>query len=121
MSHFIDLGVNDGLKTPLIKSTYSAAAPVVQLLWHLDETITQAIQRAKALSLQLGNSLLLKRKAFTDFGKRALTKEIQVNPDTFQQMAIQLAYQRLHHKAGTLKKSNKILQMHEVFPRSTDV
>ena len=108
MSHFIDLGVNDHLKcNPTADSekllTYSEAEGVVtELPWQLDDTIIQCIQTAKAMSLQLGNSLLLKRKAFTDFGKKALTKEVQVNPDTFLQMSIQLAFQRLHHKAGEL-------------------
>ena len=117
MSHFIDLGVNDDhLKTDLEKPTpYFEAEVVTELPWQLDDTIIQCIQTAKAISLDLGNSLLLKRKAFTDFGKKALTKEVKVNPDTFLQMAIQLAFQRLHHKAGELdvvkRVSKQVLDM----------
>lgn len=35
--------------------------------------------------------------AFTSFGKAAIKKR-KLHPDTFVQLALQLAYYRLHHK-----------------------
>ena len=98
MSHFIDLGVNDHQPVPErpINSSDTTSS-VFKLTWKLDEIILERIQAAKRLSLDYGNSLLFKRTAFSDFGKNAL-KSIQVNPDTFVQVAIQLAYIRLHGK-----------------------
>ena len=41
----------------------------------------------------------MKRKRFPEFGKSAIQKA-KVNPDTFAQVAIQVAYYRLHKKSG---------------------
>ena len=51
------------------------------------------------LCKQVGNQLILKRTIFEDFGKDALVAA-KVNPDTFVQMCIQLAYIKLHKKPG---------------------
>lgn len=40
--------------------------------------------------------------AFTAFGKAAI-KQKKLHPDTFVQLAMQLAYQRVHKKCGLVK------------------
>ena len=69
------------------------------LEWKLDEHLKDKIQEAKTTSMEIGKLLVLKRKPFNLFGKTDLVR-IRVNPDTFVQMAIQLAYMRLHKKSG---------------------
>ena len=98
MSHFINLGLND------TNGVWPGNEPIVELQykrisWFLDEEILEQIEKASLLSKQLGNQLLLKRSFFTEFGKEALVTA-KVNPDTFVQMCIQLAYIRLHKKPG---------------------
>ena len=95
MSHFIDLGVNDHQVFSEVFSKDDTS--FFRLPWDLDEVILERIQAAKHRSLGYGSSLVLKRTAFSQFGKKAL-KGLEVNPDTFVQMAIQLAYMRLHGK-----------------------
>ena len=95
MSHFIDLGVNDHQAFTEVDSKVETS--FTRLPWDLDEVILKRIQDAKNQSLDYGKSLVLKRTAFSEFGKTAL-KGLDVNPDTFVQMAIQLSYIRLHGK-----------------------
>ena len=69
------------------------------LRWKLDQNMLEKIHEAKSTSQQMCKSLVLTRKPFLPFGKNGLVR-INVNPDTFVQMAIQLAYIRLHKKPG---------------------
>jgi carnitine O-octanoyltransferase len=71
------------------------------LRWKLDQNMLEKIHEAKSTRQQMCNSLVLTRKPFLPFGKNGLVR-INVNPDTFVQMAIQLAYIRLHKKPGIL-------------------
>lgn len=99
MSHFIDLGVNDNPN--FAEDSYDSSDDnFTRLEWLLDDSLIKAINEARLVSLEMGKKLVLKRKAFMNFGKSRIT-ELRVNPDTFVQMAIQLAYIRLHKKPGT--------------------
>ena len=69
------------------------------LKWKLDGGLMARIHEAKSTSLKICKNLVVKREAFISFGKTELVR-INVNPDTFVQMAIQLAYIRLHKKPG---------------------
>ena len=73
----------------------------ILLKWNLDQNLLGKIMEAKSTSIRISKDLVLKRKSFNSFGKAGLVR-IKVNPDTFVQMAIQLAYIRLHKKAGNL-------------------
>ena len=97
MSHFIDLGINDFYE-PESQSSESEEY-FTYLDWKLDNGLLDSINEAKADSMSLCKNLVLKREAFTGFGKTAITN-VKANPDTFVQMAIQLAYMRLHKKPG---------------------
>lgn len=103
MSHFIDLGVTDNAHipfAPIDNETNDQSFQVIK--WKLDGAILNRIVEAKATALEVGKQLVIKRKPFNAFGKSGITK-IKVNPDTFVQMAIQLAYIRLHGKPGIFR------------------
>lgn len=51
--------------------------------------------------------------AFTAFGKAAI-KEKKLHPDTFVQLAMQLAYYRMHKRYGLVKNVTMPLLMFEV-------
>ena len=95
---FIDIGVSDKVKYPTDVSL-DKNDDFTLLEWKLDAKMIDKIQEAKATSIEIGKLLVLKRKSFNLFGKTDLVR-IRVNPDTFVQMAIQLAYMRLHKKSG---------------------
>ena len=99
MSHFIDLGVTDD---PGYEGVCDNEIDEIQCLkWNLDSNLLKAIDRAKSTSVEMGKNLLVKRKPFAVFGKVQLTQR-KVNPDTFVQMALQLAYMRLHKRPGDI-------------------
>ena len=106
ISLFIDLGVTDthGVWPNTIRKDIDL--PYERLSWNLDADMLTNIERAKVSAEKLCNTLMLKRTSFDSFGKDAIVK-LKVNPDTFVQMCIQLAYFRLHKKPGTplLRKS----------------
>lgn len=104
MSHFIDLGVTDNAHAPFapIDGETIGQDEFKLLEWTLDDSCLDDIARAKATALEVGKQLVIKRKPFIEFGKSGITK-YKVNPDTFVQMALQLAYMRLHQKPGNEK------------------
>ena len=95
---FIDIGISDKVKYQT-DVTLDENDNFTLLEWKLDAKLIDKIQEAKATSIEIGKLLVLKRKPFNLFGKTDLVR-IRVNPDTFVQMAIQLAYMRLHNKSG---------------------
>ncbi|XP_063093230.1 peroxisomal carnitine O-octanoyltransferase isoform X3 [Cavia porcellus] len=77
-----------------------------ELLFTVDEKILNDIKQAKAqflqepkMSTQMASDLQIVAPAFTSFGKK-LTKKHSLHPDTFIQLALQLAYYRLHGRPG---------------------
>ncbi len=75
------------------------------LNWKLDSRLKNSIDEAKENAVKLSVDIVLKRKPFRGFGKVEIQK-LKVNPDTFVQMALQLAYYRLHKKPGFEFDSN---------------
>ncbi|EHA97328.1 Peroxisomal carnitine O-octanoyltransferase [Heterocephalus glaber] len=73
-----------------------------ELVFTVDEKILNDIKQAKAQFLQEASDLQVVAPAFTSFGKR-LTKKHSLHPDTFIQLALQLAYYRLHGRSGTVR------------------
>jgi carnitine O-acetyltransferase len=65
----------------------------------LDSRLKSAIDSAKRSASVLTTDIVLKRRPFKKFGKSEIQK-LKVSPDTFVQMALQLAYYRLHKKPG---------------------
>ena len=106
ISLFIDLGVTDTHGVWPNTTQKDIDLPYERLSWKLDADMLANIERAKVSAEKLCNTLMLKRTSFDSFGKDAIVK-LKVNPDTFVQMCIQLAYFRLHKRPGTplLRKS----------------
>ncbi|KAM6201358.1 peroxisomal carnitine O-octanoyltransferase isoform 2-T2 [Rhynchocyon petersi] len=70
-----------------------------ELVFSIDEKIVNYIKEAKAQFLKQASDLEVVCYAFTSFGKK-LTKKKRLHPDTFVQLALQLAYYRLHGRPG---------------------
>lgn len=70
-----------------------------ELVFTVDEKALNDINHAKAQHLKQGSDLQTVGYAFTHFGKK-LTKKKMLHPDTFVQLALQLAYYRLHGRPG---------------------
>jgi hypothetical protein len=95
----VDLGISDGMDFPCEADILTEEDSFTLLKWKLDQNLLEKIHEAKSTSQKMCKSLVLARKPFLPFGKIGLVR-INVNPDTFVQMAIQLAYIRLHKKPG---------------------
>ncbi|XP_064614133.1 peroxisomal carnitine O-octanoyltransferase-like [Liolophura sinensis] len=80
-----------------------------ELVFVIDDVITDAISKAKLLNRSFADNLEVFNSTFTDFGK-SLLKSVKVHPDTCVQMALQLAYYRMYKKpaptyeTGTTRK-----------------
>uniref|UniRef100_A0A3Q3W6X4 Peroxisomal carnitine O-octanoyltransferase n=1 Tax=Mola mola TaxID=94237 RepID=A0A3Q3W6X4_MOLML len=72
--------------------------PPAELVFTVDEKIRRDIGHAKQQYLE--SDLQVVCYAFTAFGKAAI-KQRKLHPDTFVQLAMQLAYYRLHKKPGS--------------------
>lgn len=70
-----------------------------ELVFTVDEKVLNDINQAKAQHLKQASDLQIVAYAFTHFGKK-LTKKKMLHPDTFIQLALQLAYYRLHGRPG---------------------
>lgn len=70
-----------------------------ELVFTVDEKVVNDINHAKAQHLKQASDLQVVGYAFTHFGKK-LTKKMMLHPDTFVQLALQLAYYRLHGRPG---------------------
>ncbi|XP_058534087.1 peroxisomal carnitine O-octanoyltransferase [Ochotona princeps] len=70
-----------------------------ELVFTVDEKVLSDISQAKAQYLKEASHLQIVSRAFTSFGKK-LTKKKTLHPDTFVQLALQLAYYRLHGRPG---------------------
>ncbi|KAM5236783.1 peroxisomal carnitine O-octanoyltransferase [Ctenodactylus gundi] len=70
-----------------------------ELVFTVDKKILNAISQAKAQHLKEASDLQVAAHAFMSFGKM-LTKKNSLHPDTFVQLALQLAYYRLHGRPG---------------------
>ncbi|XP_007531987.1 peroxisomal carnitine O-octanoyltransferase isoform X1 [Erinaceus europaeus] len=70
-----------------------------ELVFTVDEKILNDIKQAKAQYFKQASDIQIVALAFTPFGKK-LTKKKNLHPDTFVQLALQLAYYRLHGRPG---------------------
>ncbi|VCW98939.1 unnamed protein product, partial [Gulo gulo] len=66
-----------------------------ELVFTVDDKILNDINQAKAQFLKQASDLQIVVYPFTSFGKN-LTKKKLLHPDTFIQLALQLAYYRLY-------------------------
>uniref|UniRef100_A0A8C1D0Y3 Peroxisomal carnitine O-octanoyltransferase n=1 Tax=Cyprinus carpio carpio TaxID=630221 RepID=A0A8C1D0Y3_CYPCA len=71
-----------------------------ELIFTVDERVKRDIALAKEQYTKSSQDLQLVSYAFTSFGKAAIKKR-KLHPDTFVQLALQLAYYRLHGKSGS--------------------
>ncbi|XP_054478461.1 peroxisomal carnitine O-octanoyltransferase [Anoplopoma fimbria] len=71
-----------------------------ELVFTVDEKVQSDIRHAKQQYLESTQDLQIVCYAFTAFGKAAI-KQNKLHPDTFVQLAMQLAYQRMHKRAGS--------------------
>lgn len=70
-----------------------------ELVFTVDDRVRRDISLAKDQYYKTTQDLQVVTYAFTSFGKAAIKKR-KLHPDTFVQLALQLAYYRLHHKVG---------------------
>nr|DBA25203.1 TPA: hypothetical protein GDO54_012759 [Pyxicephalus adspersus] len=70
-----------------------------ELVFTVDQKILDDIALAKAQYYTQASDLEVANYAFTSFGK-ALVKKKKLHPDTFVQLALQLAYYKLHGRPG---------------------
>ncbi|KAM5302946.1 peroxisomal carnitine O-octanoyltransferase isoform 1-T4 [Glossophaga mutica] len=70
-----------------------------ELVFTVDEKVLNDISQAKAQFLKQSSDIQVVAHPFTAFGKK-LTKKKALHPDTFIQLALQLAYYRLHGRPG---------------------
>lgn len=70
-----------------------------ELIFTVDQKILNDISHAKAQYLKQASDLQIVARAFVSFGKK-VTKKNKLHPDTFVQLALQLAYFRLHGRPG---------------------
>nr|XP_033787107.1 peroxisomal carnitine O-octanoyltransferase isoform X2 [Geotrypetes seraphini] len=70
-----------------------------ELAFTVDLKVLDDIRLAKEEYQQQASDVQLISHAFTSFGKK-LVKELKLHPDTFVQLALQLAYYKLHKRPG---------------------
>ncbi|XP_021243189.1 peroxisomal carnitine O-octanoyltransferase isoform X2 [Numida meleagris] len=70
-----------------------------ELVFTVDQKIINEIERTKEIYYEKVSDLQLACYAFTSFGK-ALIKKRKLHPDTFVQLALQLAYYKCHGRPG---------------------
>ncbi|POI28831.1 hypothetical protein CIB84_007419, partial [Bambusicola thoracicus] len=70
-----------------------------ELVFTVDQKIIREIERTKEMYYEKVSDLQLACYAFTSFGK-ALIKKRKLHPDTFVQLALQLAYYKCHGRPG---------------------
>ncbi|NXJ16318.1 OCTC octanoyltransferase, partial [Odontophorus gujanensis] len=70
-----------------------------ELVFTVDQKIIDEIGRTKEMYYEKVSDLQLACYAFTSFGK-ALIKKRKLHPDTFVQLALQLAYYKCHGRPG---------------------
>ncbi|XP_029306512.1 peroxisomal carnitine O-octanoyltransferase isoform X1 [Cottoperca gobio] len=71
-----------------------------ELVFTVDEKVQSYIHHAKQQYLESTRDLQLVCYAYTAFGKEAIKRK-KLHPDTFVQLAMQLAYQRVHKSPGS--------------------
>ncbi|XP_044535565.1 peroxisomal carnitine O-octanoyltransferase isoform X1 [Gracilinanus agilis] len=71
-----------------------------ELVFTVDHKVLDAISQAKEQYLKQGSDLQIVTYAFKSFGKMQ-TKKKKLHPDAFIQLALQLAYYRLHGCPGS--------------------
>ncbi|XP_075965015.1 peroxisomal carnitine O-octanoyltransferase isoform X1 [Anarhichas minor] len=71
-----------------------------ELVFTVDEKVQSDIRHAKQQYLESTQDLQIVCYAFTAFGKAAI-KQKKLHPDSFVQLAMQLAYQRIHKRPGS--------------------
>uniref|UniRef100_A0A671UPC1 Peroxisomal carnitine O-octanoyltransferase n=1 Tax=Sparus aurata TaxID=8175 RepID=A0A671UPC1_SPAAU len=74
--------------------------PPEEQVFTVDEKVQSDISHAKQQYLESTRDLQVVCYAFTAFGKTAI-KQRKLHPDTFIQLAMQLAFYRLHKKPGS--------------------
>nr|XP_033945490.1 peroxisomal carnitine O-octanoyltransferase isoform X3 [Pseudochaenichthys georgianus] len=71
-----------------------------ELVFTVDEKVRSDIRHAKQQYLETAQDLQIVCYAFTAFGKDAINQK-KLHPDTFVQLAKQLAFQRMHKRPGS--------------------
>ncbi|TNN02581.1 peroxisomal carnitine O-octanoyltransferase isoform X2 [Takifugu flavidus] len=79
--------------------TVRVLPPPEELVFTVDEKVRSDIGRAKKQYFESAQDLQVVCYAFTAFGKAAI-KQKKLHPDTFIQLAMQLAYFKLHQRPG---------------------
>ncbi|MEJ1280730.1 hypothetical protein NN561_011675 [Cricetulus griseus] len=78
-----------------------------ELVFTVDEKVLNDIYQAKAQHLKGASDLQIAAYTFTSFGKK-VTKKEALHPDTFIQLALQLAYYRLHGRWWSVQLAERV-------------
>jgi carnitine O-octanoyltransferase len=68
-----------------------------ELKFEIDDHLRSEIERVEEFAQNVEKSLIVRFEEFTSFGKNQM-KELKIHPDCYVQMALQLAYYKLHGK-----------------------
>uniref|UniRef100_G3P3T2 Peroxisomal carnitine O-octanoyltransferase n=1 Tax=Gasterosteus aculeatus aculeatus TaxID=481459 RepID=G3P3T2_GASAC len=71
-----------------------------EMVFTVDEKVHSDIRHAKRQYYESAQDMQIVCYAFTAFGKAAI-KQKKLHPDTFVQLAMQLAYQKMHKRPGS--------------------
>ncbi|KAK2726998.1 hypothetical protein QYM36_007743 [Artemia franciscana] len=87
------------LQPEKLEKLYNSHEPPIfrQLEFIVDERVTEAVILAKKVGDEMLADILLEKRPFGHYGKSFISK-FKLHPDAYVQMAMQLAYYRLHNK-----------------------
>uniref|UniRef100_A0A667XJ02 Peroxisomal carnitine O-octanoyltransferase n=1 Tax=Myripristis murdjan TaxID=586833 RepID=A0A667XJ02_9TELE len=98
--HYVDQHIKDAEGKWMGSDTVRPMPLPEELVFTVDEKARRDISHAKQQYLETTQNLQLVCYAFTSFGKAAI-KQRKLHPDTFVQLAMQLAYYRMHGGPGS--------------------
>lgn len=71
---------------------------VVELQFDLDDGLRAEVQRMRDETRRLGEGIIVTTNELEDYGKDFIKTTVNVHPDSYVQMVLQLAYYRMHER-----------------------
>uniref|UniRef100_A0A0K8RJW2 Putative carnitine o-acyltransferase crot n=1 Tax=Ixodes ricinus TaxID=34613 RepID=A0A0K8RJW2_IXORI len=93
------------MKTPVKMRSRGPLPEPEHLEFHLNDDLLNEIDLAKAEYLRLCDNIDILCEVFTGYGK-GFMKQVRVHPEAYLQLALQLAYYRLHNKPAPYVTTN---------------
>lgn len=105
LSSYLNFIVNKQFEEPVQIVQDFTIPQFEKLRWNLTKTLKKSMKNAMNRLVEYINTLDLFFLNFNEFGVDEIKKYIKVSPDAFFQMALQLAYYRLHQQDGSTYES----------------